>query len=66
MEITTLIEAALVWIAIIVLCIVSPRARLIVAGVFLVIGTLLRIGVSSGYHDNDDWPPPWRRHRRRF
>ena len=61
MDVTTLIEAALVWLAIIVLCIVSPRARLIVGVVLLVFGTLLRIGVSSGYPEGDDWPPPWRR-----
>jgi hypothetical protein len=62
MEVTTLIEAALVWIAIIVLCIVSPRARLIVGGVLLVVGVLFEL-MAPRDCDCHDWPPPWRRRR---
>jgi hypothetical protein len=62
MEVTTLIEAALVWIAIIVLCIVSPRARLIVGGVLLMIGVLFEL-MAPRDCDCHDWPPPWRRRR---
>ena len=62
MEVTTLIEAALVWIALIVLCIVSPRARLIVGGVLLVVGVLFEL-MAPRDCDCHDWPPPWRRRR---
>ena len=62
MEVTTLIEAALVWIAIIVLCIVSPKARLIVGGVLLVVGVLFEL-MAPRDCDCHDWPPPWRRRR---
>ena len=62
MEVTTLIEAALVWIAIIALCIVSPRARLIVGGVLLVVGVLFEL-MAPRDCDCHDWPPPWRRRR---
>ena len=60
MEVTTLIEAALVWIAIIVLCIVSPRARLIVGSVLLVVGVLFELMVPQDC-DCHDGPPSWRR-----
>jgi hypothetical protein len=62
MEVTTLIEAALVWIAIIALCIVSPKARLIVGGVLLVIGVLFEL-MAPRDCDCHGWPPPWRRRR---
>ena len=57
-----LLPSTLLLAGIVVLCIVSPRARLIVGGVLLVVGVLFEL-MAPRDCDCHDWPPPWRRRR---
>ena len=63
-ELAELIPSTLLLLAIVVLCVVSPRARRIAIGVVLVVGVLFQLMAPKDCDCHDDWPPPWRRRRR--